>query len=55
MDSYAACMHKNSEIFMSGFYVEDIPLIQEKAESLGLEFISYKEKNNWAVVKFIMK
>ena len=55
MSSYAACMHKNSEIFMSGFYVEDIPLIQKKAESLGLEFISYKEKNNWAVVKFIMK
>ena len=55
MSSYAACMHKNSEIFMSGFYVEDIPLIQKKAESLGLEFISYKEKYNWAVVKFIMK
>lgn len=55
MDSYTACMHKDSEIYMSGFYVADIQMIKEKAESLGLEFISYKEKNNWAVVRFIMK
>lgn len=55
MESYTACMVKGSEIFMSGFYVDDIPLIQKKAESLGLEFVSYKEKNNWAVVRFIMK
>jgi len=54
MSSYTACMHKNSEIYMSGFYITDIPMIQEKAESLGLQFIYHKEKNNWAVVKLIM-
>jgi ribosomal protein L11 methyltransferase len=55
MNCYTACMHKNSEIYMSGFYVSDIPMIQEKAKSLGLKFIYHKEKNNWAVVKFIME
>ena len=55
MAQYAACMHPGSELFMSGFYVEDIPVIQEKAESLGMEFIHHREKNNWAAVKFIMK
>jgi ribosomal protein L11 methyltransferase len=40
---------------MSGFYVSDIDILKEKAESLGLSYIYYKEKNNWAVVKFIMK
>ena len=55
MAQYAACMHSGSELFMSGFYVEDIPVIQEKAESLGMEFIHHREKNNWAAVKFIMK
>lgn len=54
LDSYTACMHKGSEIYMSGFYVSDIELIREKAESLGLAFSLFKEKNNWAVVKFIM-
>ena len=55
MAQYAACMHSGSELFMSGFYVQDIPVIQEKAENLGMEFIHHREKNNWAAVKFIMK
>ena len=55
MAQYAACMHSGSELSMSGFYVQDIPVIQEKAESLGMEFIHHREKNNWAAVKFIMK
>jgi len=55
MNSYTACMHKGSEIYMSGFYVTDIPLIREKAESLGLKFIHHKEKSNWVVVKFVME
>ena len=55
MAQYAACMHKGSELYMSGFYVQDIPAIQEKAESLGMTFVHHREKNNWAAVKFIMK
>ncbi len=55
MGAYAACMHSGSELFMSGFYVQDIPAIQEKAESLGMEFVHHREKNNWAAVKFVMK
>ena len=54
MPQYAACMHAGSELFMSGFYVQDIPVIREKAENLGMKFIHYREKNNWAAVKFIM-
>ena len=55
MPQYAACMHPGSELYMSGFYVQDIPAIREKAESMGMEFIHHREKNNWAAVKFIMK
>ena len=55
MDRYAACMHQGSELFMSGFYVQDIPAIREKAESLGMEFVHHREKNNWAAVKFVME
>ena len=55
MPQYAACMHTGSELYMSGFYVQDIPAIREKAESLGMKFIHHREKNNWAAVKFIMQ
>ena len=55
MAAYTACMHKGSEIYMSGFYVQDIDTIRSKGESLGLKFVHYREKNNWAAVKLIME
>jgi ribosomal protein L11 methyltransferase len=53
MAQYVACMHPGSEIYMSGFYVEDIPYIRAEGERLGLQFVHYKEKHNWAVVKLM--
>ncbi|HJD11207.1 MAG TPA: 50S ribosomal protein L11 methyltransferase [Candidatus Phocaeicola caecigallinarum] len=55
MPAYTACMHPGSELYMSGFYIEDISAIQEKAESLGMEFVHYREKNRWVAVKFIKR
>lgn len=53
MHVYATVMHANSEIYMSGFYVQDIPLLKEEAMKCNLKFVHYKEKDNWAAVKFI--
>ena len=47
MAQYVSCMHSGSEIYMSGFYVEDIPSLRAKGEELGLRFMHYKEKNRW--------
>lgn len=55
MAQYAACMHPGSEIYMSGFYVQDILAIRTEGERLGMEFVHHKEKNNWAAVKLRMK
>ena len=38
---------------MSGFYVEDIPAIREKAESLGMTFVHHREKNRWVAVSLL--
>lgn len=51
MKQYVACMHPGSELYMSGFYVDDIPVIREEAERNGLSFVHYKEKNRWAAVR----
>lgn len=51
MAQYVSCMHSGSEIYMSGFYVEDIPSLRAKGEELGLRFMHYKEKNRWAAMK----
>lgn len=52
MPHYVESLNPGGELYMSGFYVEDVDSIREKAESLGLVFEYYKEKNNWAAVKF---
>ena len=53
MDKYVACLNNGGNLYMSGFYTEDIPVIIEKAESLGLKYEDFKEKNNWVAVKFL--
>ena len=53
MATYVACMKPQAELYMSGFYAEDVPLIREKAESLGLRFTHSKSQNNWTAVKFV--
>ena len=53
MDKYVNSLKKGGNLYMSGFYTEDIPVIREKAESLGLNFEDFKEKNNWVAVKFV--
>ena len=55
MKQYVTCMHPGAELYMSGFYVDDIPVIREEAEKNGLTYIHHKEKNRWAAVKFIYK
>lgn len=53
MTAYVARMNSNAELYMSGFYIEDISMIKDKAQSLGLKFIDSKEKNRWASIKLL--
>ena len=53
IEQYAACLSSGGELYMSGFYKEDIPLIEAEANRNGLKFIDYLEKNNWVVVKTV--
>jgi ribosomal protein L11 methyltransferase len=50
---YSTCLNSGGALFMSGFYTEDIPLIEKEANEHHLKLISYKQKNNWAVVETI--
>jgi len=50
MDAYALCMNPGSRIFLSGFYVDDIPVIQQSLMVNGLSFVEHHENNRWAMV-----
>ena len=51
MQSYAARMRQGALLLMSGFYVDDIPLIEAEARRLGLQPGGHREQNRWAMVR----
>jgi len=50
---YASCLNENGTLLLSGFYVEDIPLISEECGKHQLKFVENLERNNWVAVKYV--
>jgi len=55
LPTYRDSLIKRGRLIMSGFYLEDLPVIQQKAVNLGLRFSDYSEKNNWVAANFILE
>ncbi len=53
--TYALCLHKGGLLFVSGFYVEDMPMIVGMAQNAGLEYMSHDSIDNWCCIKFAKK
>lgn len=47
MKLFRSVMNTGATLILSGFYEEDIPVLLEKAEELGLHEITRKTDNNW--------
>ena len=52
MPVYESCMKNGSKLLLSGFYTEDLALIKEKADELGLTYIKHISENNWVAALF---
>ncbi len=55
MPEYKKVLNKGGELIMSGFYIDDLPTISERADELGLQFSSFTEKERWVAAKFTSK
>ena len=53
MEIYSKGLKMGGELYLSGFYKEDLPIIIECCNKLGLQFVEKKEKNNWIAAKFV--
>ncbi|MAZ71945.1 MAG: 50S ribosomal protein L11 methyltransferase [Flavobacteriaceae bacterium] len=53
MHVYVSVLKKGGDLFLSGFYKEDLPIITECCNKLGLTFGQNREKNNWIAAKFV--
>ena len=45
-------MAPGAQLILSGFYTADIPMLTEKAQSLGMTLMAQKEDNDWACLVF---
>lgn len=53
MPTYLEIMNAGSVLIISGFYEEDVKLLDEKANTLGLVKTSQKTDNHWCCLTFI--
>lgn len=55
MQQYVDCLNDNGILFLSGFYTEDIPFIDESCTAKGLKLENKHTRNNWVALKYILK
>ena len=48
---YRQVMKVGGRIVLSGFYEEDIPLLEERGRELGLSLVSVATKNRWSLLE----
>ena len=53
MHIYASCLNENGVILLSGFYKEDIPVIDAEVSKYGLKLDKQIERNNWVALKYV--
>jgi len=52
---YANCLNNNGILLLSGFYQEDIPIIDTEASKYKLKLDNIIERNNWVSLKYFLK
>ncbi|MGJ5642025.1 50S ribosomal protein L11 methyltransferase [Formosa sp. S-31] len=51
--TYAKALNNNGMLFLSGFYNDDIPVIEEECRKHMLKLSEKLERNNWVALKFL--
>jgi ribosomal protein L11 methyltransferase len=52
--AYRKSLNDGGKLFVSGFYSEDLPLIEAKANETGLSIMSHRAENNWTAACFTL-
>ena len=53
LEVYATCLTNGGTLLLSGFYAEDIPLLDEKARAEGLSLQNEKKRNKWVSLRYL--
>lgn len=53
MEEYHKSLNQHGELYLSGFYKQDLEAIREKCEELGMKYAFHSERDQWIAVKFV--
>ena len=53
LKQYIKCLSKNGVLFLSGFYNNDIKIIEAECNKYMLKLVETIERNNWVALKFV--
>ena len=53
MKTYTDCLNENGVLLLSGFYKEDIVIIEDEVTKHGLTFEKMIQRNNWVALKYV--
>jgi ribosomal protein L11 methyltransferase len=51
--TYTDCLNENGVLLLSGFYKEDIAIIEDEVTKHGLTFETMIQNNNWVALKYV--
>jgi len=51
--TYANCLNEKGVLLLSGFYEQDIPVIDSESSNYGLKLEKIIERNNWVALKYV--
>ena len=52
MPLLAGCLKEDGHLFVSGFYLEDAPMLRDAAKEYGLKLLKQQSKNDWCAIHF---
>ncbi|TYA58308.1 50S ribosomal protein L11 methyltransferase [Formosa maritima] len=53
MEAYINCLNSEGMLLLSGFYVDDISIIEAECNKYSLNLVETIEKNQWVALKFL--
>jgi ribosomal protein L11 methyltransferase len=53
MKTYTDCLNENGVLLLSGFYKEDIVIIEDEVTKHGVTFEKMIQRNNWVALKYV--
>ena len=53
MKTYTDCLNENGVLLLSGFYKEDIVIIEDEVTKYGVTFETMIQRNNWVALKYV--